>query len=49
VIVDPDKRLVIHHARAQADVVATRTIGSDELRLDPPGIALVVAELFPLS
>jgi Uma2 family endonuclease len=47
VIVDPDKRLVIHHARAQGDVVATRILSEGELRLDPPGMAIPVAGLFP--
>jgi hypothetical protein len=44
---DPDKRLVIHHARGQADVVATRILSEGGLRLDPPGFELEVAELFP--
>jgi Uma2 family endonuclease len=44
--VDPDKRPVIHHAHAQGDVIAKRIISGGELRLDPPGIALTVAELF---
>jgi len=46
-VVDPDKRLVIHHARGQADVVATRILSEGGLRLDPPGFELEVAELFP--
>ena len=45
VIVDPDKRLVIHHARAAGDVVATRIISSGDVLLDPPGIRLAVLEL----
>jgi Uma2 family endonuclease len=39
-IVDPDKRLVIHHARGEADVLATRIVSDRILRLDPPGIEL---------
>lgn len=46
VIVDPDKRLVIHHARAQGDVVATRILSEGELRLDPPGMSIPVPTLF---
>jgi Uma2 family endonuclease len=46
-IVDPDKHLVIHHARGQGDLVATRIVSDGTLRLDPPGIELRVAELFP--
>jgi Uma2 family endonuclease len=45
-IVDPDKRIVIHHARASGDVVATRIVSEGALRLEPPGIELVVGELF---
>jgi Uma2 family endonuclease len=47
-IVDPDKHLVIHHARAQADVVTTRIVKEGGLRLDPPGIELAIGELFPI-
>jgi len=46
-IVDPDKRLVIHHARGEADVVATRIVSDGILRLDPPGIELAAEELLP--
>jgi Uma2 family endonuclease len=45
-IVDPDDRLVIHHARG-SDAIATRIVSGGSLRLDPPGIELVAAELFP--
>ena len=46
-IVDPDNHLVIHHARGEADIVATRIISDGTIRLDPPGIELQVRELFP--
>jgi hypothetical protein len=46
-IVDPDKRLVIHHARGEADVVATRFISEGSISLDPPGIELQVRDLIP--
>ena len=45
-IVDPDKRIVIHHARGMGDVVATRIVSEGTLRLDPPGIDIEVRELF---
>jgi Uma2 family endonuclease len=48
-IVDPDKRLVIHHARAEADTVATRIVSEGALRLDPPGITLAVQQLIPAT
>ena len=46
-IVDPDKRIVIHHARGTGDVVATRIVSEGMLRLDPPGFEITVGELFP--
>jgi Uma2 family endonuclease len=45
-IVDPDKRIVIHHARGTGDVVGTRIVSEGAVRLDPPGIELTVGELF---
>jgi Uma2 family endonuclease len=45
-IVDPDKKLVIHHARGQDDTVATRIVSEGSLKLDPPGLTLPVAALF---
>lgn len=46
-IVDPDKRLIIHHARGDGDVIATRIVSDGLLRLDPPGIELSAADLLP--
>jgi len=45
-IVDPDRRLVIHHARGEADVIATRIVSEGTLRFDPPGIDVAVGEMF---
>jgi Uma2 family endonuclease len=45
-IVDPDKRIVIHHARGTGGVVAARLVGEGMVRLDPPGIEIGVGELF---
>jgi Uma2 family endonuclease len=45
-IVDPDKRLVIHHARGERDLVATRIVSEGSITLDPPGLTLAVAGLF---
>jgi Uma2 family endonuclease len=45
-VVDPDKRVVIHHARGNGDVVNTRIATEGALRLDPPGLDLTVEELF---
>ena len=45
-IVDPDQRLVIHHARGEGEALATRFIREGSFRLDPPGIELTVEELY---
>jgi Uma2 family endonuclease len=48
-IVDPDKRLVIHHSRGQDDVVSTRIVTSGQVTLDPPGLTLAVVDFFAPS
>jgi Uma2 family endonuclease len=48
-IVDPDQRLVIHHARGDAGAIATRIVSEGRLRLDPPGMDVAVEEMFPAS
>lgn len=45
-IIDPDKRLVIHHTRDHDDVVGTRIITAGKIALDPPGLSLTVADFF---
>jgi Uma2 family endonuclease len=45
-IVDPDKGIVIHHARGAGDVVVTRIVSEGTVRLDLPGIEITVGELF---
>jgi Uma2 family endonuclease len=45
-IVDPDQRMVIHHARGEADMVATRIVHAGLVLLDPPGIELAVGNVF---
>jgi Uma2 family endonuclease len=45
-IVDPDKRIVIHHARGTGDVVATRIVSEGMLQFEPPGIEILVEGLF---
>lgn len=46
VIVDTDRRLVMHHWRGQAGLITTAICREGEMRLDPPGVTLAVAELF---
>ena len=46
VIIDVDRRKVIHHKRGAGDVIETRTLAAGPLRLDPPGLDLTVESLF---
>jgi Uma2 family endonuclease len=44
-IVDPEQRLVICHARGGRDGIDTRVVRKGAIRLEPPGIRLAVAKL----
>lgn len=46
-ILDPDDRSIIHHARGEGDVLLTRIVSAGALRLDPPGFSIDAASLFP--
>lgn len=39
-ILDPAKRVILHHARGEAGTITTRIVQGGPLRLDPPGIML---------
>jgi Uma2 family endonuclease len=45
-VIDPDKRQVIHHSRGHDDVVATRIVTAGQIALDPPGLTLSVTDFF---
>jgi Uma2 family endonuclease len=45
-IVDPEKQMVIHHARGEGDDLKTRLVSTGELRLDPPGLTVTAASFF---
>jgi Uma2 family endonuclease len=45
-IVDPDRRVVIHHKRGGGDLIETRIASEGSMRLDPPGLEVLVQELF---
>jgi Uma2 family endonuclease len=45
-ILDPNKRLVVHHRRS-GNAVETAVVRSGELRLDPPRMILRLEDLFP--
>lgn len=46
-VVDAVKRLVMHHRRGDNDLIETRIVREGALRLDPPGMDLDLADLFP--
>jgi Uma2 family endonuclease len=41
------KRRVMHHARANDGTILTRIISEGTITLDPPGIVLAFADMFP--
>ena len=45
-VIDPDKRIVIHHARRNGEEITTRIISDGDILLDPPGLTIPHATLF---
>ncbi len=45
-IVDPEKQLLIYHARGEGDALQTRLLSGGELHLDPPGLRVAVLSFF---
>ena len=46
-ILDPDRRVLIHHKRGQGDAIETRVRTDGIVKLDPPGFEIAVAAMFP--
>ena len=46
-ILDPDRRVVIHHKRGVGDAIETRVLTDGVARLDSPGFEVAVEALFP--
>lgn len=46
-MVDPERRAVIHHRRGSGELIETRVVREGGLALDPPGMELDLADLFP--
>ncbi|MGK7869401.1 Uma2 family endonuclease [Falsiroseomonas sp. E2-1-a20] len=46
-ILDPVKRVLVHHRKAEDGSIATAILPGGPLSLDPPGLALQVEALFP--
>lgn len=45
-IIDLGRRVVLHHRRGDNGLIATAILRQGELLLDPPGVSLVVEDLF---
>ena len=45
-ILDADRRKVVHHKRGVGDIVETRILAAGRLALDPPGLELSVENFF---
>jgi Uma2 family endonuclease len=45
-IVDPDKPLVLHHARGSGDTILTHVVTQGENSLDPPGLVVTLADIY---
>ncbi len=45
-IVDPNKPVIINHARRSGDVIATRIVTDGTIALDPPGMNLRVSDIY---
>jgi Uma2 family endonuclease len=45
-ILDPDRRVLIHHKRGQGEAIETRILSEGVLRLDPPGLEVAVSDMF---
>jgi Uma2 family endonuclease len=45
-VVDPTQRSVIHHARGASDTIVTRIVTDGAIALDPPGLALDLADIY---
>jgi Uma2 family endonuclease len=46
-ILDPERRVVIHHKRGRGDTIETRVLSDGAVRLEPPGFEVAVSALFP--
>jgi Uma2 family endonuclease len=46
-ILDPERRVVIHHKRGQGDAIEMRVLSEGAIKLDPPGFEVLVEACFP--
>lgn len=45
-VVDPDKPLVVHHAREADGTIRTRIVTDGSITLEPPGIEMALADIY---
>ena len=45
-IVDPTQPVIVHHARGPGDTILTRVIADGVIALDPPGLELLVTDIY---
>ena len=45
-LVDPDKEVIVHHARQTDGTIFTRIVTAGTIGLDPPGLELTVADIY---
>jgi Uma2 family endonuclease len=45
-VIDPDTRIVTHHARDETGAMTAHSLSDGTLSLDPPGIQLEIADIF---
>lgn len=46
-ILDPERRTIIHHKRGRSDAIETRILRDGSIVFDPPGFEVAVAAMFP--
>jgi Uma2 family endonuclease len=46
-ILDPERRVVIHHKRGTSDAIETRVLSEGAVKLHPPGFEVAVEALLP--
>jgi Uma2 family endonuclease len=45
-IIDPDKPLAVHHAHGSVDMILTHVVTQGTIQLDPPGLAVALADIY---
>jgi Uma2 family endonuclease len=45
-IVDPVEPMIVHHSRKPGEDIVTRVVTEGAIRLEPPGIEIVLAEIY---